>query len=140
MWKTTPILASNSNFFGKTTQKRNNSQWLAPNFECKSTEAILYLYDFLNKFRVVINRSMELSLNSVSLLITTRDSVGKSQKYKTGLGSKSAGEVQRSCRYNRRRVLPLRPPPNPCQRSGVTLLHTFKTMKQYRRYYLSDIV
>ena len=50
MWKTTPILASIGIFLEKPHKKEIIHQWLAPNFECKSTEAILYFYDFLNEF------------------------------------------------------------------------------------------
>ena len=45
-----PYFGRNSIFLEKPHKKEIIHQWLAPNFECKSTEAILYLYDFLNEF------------------------------------------------------------------------------------------
>jgi len=56
-----PYFGRNSIFLEKPHKKEIIHQWLAPNFECKSTEAILYLYDFLTESRVVID-GVELQL------------------------------------------------------------------------------
>ena len=45
-----PYFGRNSIFLEKPHKKEIIHQWLAPNFECKSTEANFYLYDFLNEF------------------------------------------------------------------------------------------